>query len=323
MAGRDLEDQRRAGAEASILIRPWAYLDLQDRETFRAAIVFLNKRLAEQGTVDWALRLQPGQRIERIALEDLLNGPSARELSEPWAAAWRLVEESWSNTNPGESDGTAVYGVQRRLRAGDRSGAVVAAIVNLVMPRLKVEPIEAWRWDHVKKPRKPKTVEDILSAGLTSGDLVDLGRQHLRGNILSFKTHKTRSVVTVELPQYVLGLIEITKTGDLHFIVTSHGKPFSKAGFGNWFGEAARKAGIQKNAHGVRKLAATIAADEGATAHELMSQFGWASPKQAEVYTRGADRAKLGIRSSKRVAERLKNGAPPNLEPGTPKHSRK
>ncbi len=156
------------------MIRPWAYLDLQDRETFRAAIVFLNKRLAEQGTVDWALRLQPGQRIERIALEDLLNGPSARELSEPWAAAWRLVEESWSNTNPGESDGTAVYGVQRRLRAGDRSGAVVAAIVNLVMPRLKVEPIEAWRWDHVKKPRKPKTVEDILSAGLTSGDLVDL-----------------------------------------------------------------------------------------------------------------------------------------------------
>ncbi len=165
--------------------------------------------------------------------------------------------------------------------------------------------------------------ELLLHIGSRRGDLVDLGRQHLRGHILSFKTHKTRSVVTVELPQYVLGLIEITKTGDLHFIVTSHGKPFSKAGFGNWFGEAARKAGIQKNAHGVRKLAATIAADEGATAHELMSQFGWASPKQAEVYTRGADRAKLGIRSSKRVAERLKNGAPPNLEPGTPKHSRK
>lgn len=165
--------------------------------------------------------------------------------------------------------------------------------------------------------------EMLLHIGSRRGDLVDLGKQHLRGNILSFKTNKTRSIVTVELPQYVLDLIEKTKTGDLHFIVTSHGKPFSKAGFGNWFGEAARKANIEKNAHGVRKLAATIAADEGATAHELMSQFGWASPKQAEVYTRGADRAKLGIRSSKRVAERVKNEVPPNLGTHSPKQSRK
>ncbi len=155
-------------------MRPWTYLDAQDRETFRAATAFLNKRLAEQGTVDWALRLQPSQRIERVALEDLLNGPGAPELGEPWATAWRLIEESWTSTGPAERHGIAVYGIQKRLRSGDRSGAMVAALVSLVMPRLKVEPIGAWRWSHVKKPRKPKTVADVLSAGLTSGDLVDL-----------------------------------------------------------------------------------------------------------------------------------------------------
>lgn len=165
--------------------------------------------------------------------------------------------------------------------------------------------------------------ELLLHVGSRRGDLTDIGRQHLRGNVLSFRTSKTGSVVTVELPPSVLDMIESTKTGDLHFIVTSHGKPFSKPGFGNWFGEAARKAGVEKNAHGLRKLAATIAADEGATAHELMAQFGWATPKQAEVYTRGADRAKLGIRSSKRVAERVKNGSPPNDKPETPKHPTK
>ena len=66
------------------MIRPWAYLDPQDRDTFRATIAFPHKRLAEQSTIDWALRLKPGQRVERIAIEDLLNSPGARDLQEPW-----------------------------------------------------------------------------------------------------------------------------------------------------------------------------------------------------------------------------------------------
>ncbi|MGP9812175.1 hypothetical protein ACTZWT_11740 [Rhodopseudomonas sp. NSM] len=156
------------------MIRPWAYLDPQDRETFRTVIAFLDKRLAEQGTIDWALKLKPGQRVERIAVEDLLTGPGARDLAEPWASAWRLIEESWAAPHSDEYNATAIYDIQKRLRAGDRSGAAVAAIVDLVAPRLIVEPIKSWRWINIKKPRKPKTVEHILYAGLTSGDLIDL-----------------------------------------------------------------------------------------------------------------------------------------------------
>jgi hypothetical protein len=156
------------------MIRPWAYLDPQDRDAFRATIAFLHKRLAEQGTIDWALRLKPGQRVERIALEDLLNGPGASDLQEPWATAWRLIEESWSSGFSEGGDGTAIYSIQKRLRAGDHSGAVVAAIVNLVAPRLKVEPIDSWRWQFVKKPRNPKSFEHVVSASLTSGNLIDL-----------------------------------------------------------------------------------------------------------------------------------------------------
>ena len=156
------------------MTRPWAYLAPQDRDTFRATIAFLHKRLAEQGTIDWALRLKPDQRVERIAIEDLLNGPGAQNLPEPWATAWRLIEESWSSGFFERDDGTTIYGIQNRLRAGDHSGAVIAAIVNLVAPRLKVEPIDSWRWQFIKKPRSPKTFEHLLSTGLTSGDLIDL-----------------------------------------------------------------------------------------------------------------------------------------------------
>lgn len=186
-----------------------------------------------------------------------------------------------------------------------------------------IEDAKAFRERWPEGTAQRLAFELLLHVGSRRGDLTEMGRQHLRGNVLSFRTSKTGSVVTVELPEYVMSLIGKTKTGDLHFIVTSHGKPFSKAGFGNWFGAAAREAGFKKNAHGIRKLAATIAADEGATAHELMAQFGWASPKQAEVYTKGADRAKLGIRSSKRVAERLANEVPQTCETDTPKQSRK
>ncbi|HCX66089.1 MAG TPA: recombinase XerC, partial [Rhodobiaceae bacterium] len=38
---------------------------------------------------------------------------------------------------------------------------------------------------------------------------------------------------------------------------------------------------------------ATIAADNGATEHQLMAIYGWESPKQAALYTRKANRRKL------------------------------
>lgn len=156
------------------MTQAWRYFDAQDRETFRAIIAFLNNRLAEHETIDWALKLKPVQRIERIAVEELLTSPGARALPEPWASSWRFIEESWSAPQPDDRDGTTVYHIQERLKAGDRSGALVAAVVILVAPRLKVEQVPPWWWNYTKKPRTPKTVENLLSASLTSGDLIDL-----------------------------------------------------------------------------------------------------------------------------------------------------
>lgn len=147
--------------------------------------------------------------------------------------------------------------------------------------------------------------ELLLHSGLRRSDIVTLGRQHLKGNLLSITTQKTGTPITVELPTAVLSMIEATKTGDLHFLVTSFGKPFSIPGFGNWFHAASVKAGVHKNAHGIRKLAATMAANDGATSSELMAQFGWTTSQQADVYTKGADRVRLGISASRRIARRL------------------
>src|SRR3546814_1216023 len=92
----------------------------------------------------------------------------------PWASAWRLIEEGWAEEPTEEGPTIAVYNIRDRLRGGDRSNSIVNAIVNLVTPRLRVEPVDYLYWHLAKIPRKPKAVEHLLSARIVSGSLVDL-----------------------------------------------------------------------------------------------------------------------------------------------------
>ena len=57
--------------------------------------------------------------------------------------------------------------------------------------------------------------------------------------------------------------------------------------------ERCRKAGVPGRAHGLRKAGATILADNGATDQELMAIYGWTTLRQAELYTRKANRKRL------------------------------
>ena len=82
--------------------------------------------------------------------------------------------------------------------------------------------------------------------------------------------------------------------GDLTFLTTEHGRPFtSEASFGMWFGKQCAAAGVPGRAHGLRKAGATLAAENGATVHQLMAIFGWLTLAEAETYTRAAERKKM------------------------------
>jgi integrase len=129
-------------------------------------------------------------------------------------------------------------------------------------------------------------------------DLVQLGKQHVRSGTLRFLQHKgrNRSPITLELPVLpaLHAVIEASPTGDMNFLVTERGRPFSAPGFTNWFRDRCNEAGLPHlSAHGLREAGATRAAENGATAHQLMAIFGWRTIKQAEVYTRAAERGRL------------------------------
>ena len=98
--------------------------------------------------------------------------------------------------------------------------------------------------------------------------------------------------------------LEIGPTGDLTWICGARGQPFTKESFGNEFSQAARQAGIKKSAHGVRKIAATIAAENGATEKELDALFGWVDGgRTSGIYTRDANRARLATKAAHKLDE--------------------
>lgn len=185
-------------------------------------------------------------------------------------------------------------------------------------PAWTMEDVQAFRDRHPVGGMPRLAMELMLLTGLRRSDAFRVGRQHLRGDVLTVRTAKTGATVTIRLPGPLLDLIQKTQTGDMHFIVTSQGQPFTVDGFGNWFREKCREAGIGKSAHGLRKLSATLAAEGGAAAHQLMAQYGWTKMAQAELYTKGADRARLGVQTSEIVADQIENNIPRTLVQDAP-----
>lgn len=155
----------------------------------------------------------------------------------------------------------------------------------------------------------------LLYSGLRRGDAVRYGRQHVRNGIGRMRLEKSGEQIEVTLP--VLPVLAETLAsgpcGDLTFIVGRTGKPYTKESFGNEFKAACVAAGIlDKSAHGVRKIAATTAAHNGATVAQLKALFGWESNTMPELYTKAADRDRLGREAAHKLvnAERTSIPAP-------------
>jgi integrase len=163
----------------------------------------------------------------------------------------------------------------------------------------------------------------LTYTGVRRSDVVLLGRQHIRHGWLKFVAHKgrNRKPVTVEMPIIapLQRVLEAGPCGDLTFLMTDLGKPFTANGFGGWFRERCDEAGLtQCSAHGLRKAGAALAAENGATVHELMAIFGWLTMKEAERYTQAARRRRLA-RNAGQLLVRTTNETSPQNERELPR----
>lgn len=160
----------------------------------------------------------------------------------------------------------------------------------------------------------------LLYTGQRRADVVSFGRQHVRDGKLTFTQNKGRNrnplTLTIPILPELQEVLNSTTTGQLVFLATAFGKPFTSAGFGNRFRKWCDAAGLPHcSAHGLRKAGATIAAENGATEHELMAIFGWKTLKQVQLYTRSASQKRLAEQAMhKLIPEQLPNESVPLSE---------
>ena len=158
------------------------------------------------------------------------------------------------------------------------------------------------RW---KRGTRQRVMFDIfLYTGLRRGDAARVGKQHIKDGAISIDTEKTGMRVTIPIEPALQRTLDAGPTGDLALIASPTGNPITKEYLGNQFRDACRAAGIRKSAHGLRKAAATNAANRGATVAELEALFGWAGGQMAALYTKSANREAL----SKGAAAKLSRG---------------
>jgi integrase len=181
--------------------------------------------------------------------------------------------------------------------------------------RKQGEGFKVWTEDDVARyekrwplgTRQRVWLDVLLYTGLRRGDVVRIGRQHVRNGVATLKTEKGGFTVEVNLP--ILPVLQATldagPCGDLAFICGERGRPLTKESFGNLFKDACKLAGVnapKQAAHGLRKIAATRAAENGATEFELMAIFGWSDPKMAALYVKGANRKRLAAQAMGKLA---------------------
>jgi len=157
---------------------------------------------------------------------------------------------------------------------------------------------------HVIGTRERLAYELLLQAGQSRCDVVRMGRQHVRDGQMSMGRQKTGVPFYVEvLPSLQQAIDAMPPSDHLTYLLTSNKKPFTAAGFGNWFRDAVDAAKLPKRctSHGLRKAAATYFAEKGATDHQLMAWFGWTSISQAQVYTRAANRKQMAAAAGKLI----------------------
>jgi integrase len=161
-----------------------------------------------------------------------------------------------------------------------------------------VEEVQQFEARHPIGTKARLALALLCFTGQRRSDIIRFGRQHVRNGLLTFTQHKGRNRKPKRLILPILPVlrevIDASPCGELTFLINDLGRAFTDAGIGNKVREWCDQAGLPHcTAHGLRKAGATISAENGATARQLMAVFGWDSKRQAELYTRAADQKRM------------------------------
>lgn len=169
--------------------------------------------------------------------------------------------------------------------------------------RTKSDGFHTWTEDEISSFEKTHPVDSrarlafalLLYTGQRRGDVIRMGWQHLRDGRIHLTQRKTGATLAVPVHPALKTILDATSKNNMTFLVTHTGKPFSPAGFGNWFRDCVTDAGLpaECSAHGLRKAAARRLAEAGCSARQIAAITGHRSLREVERYTAAADQAAL------------------------------
>ena len=136
--------------------------------------------------------------------------------------------------------------------------------------------------------RQRLALELALMTSLRIRDVCQVGRQHIKGNWIHLRQTKGSKMHKVPLLSKLQQVIDATEpTGDLTFLVNSHGDPFTVKSLGNRFREWCDKADLPHcSMHGLRKAMICYLAEPPmlCSTQEIMAISNHASIQDVETY---------------------------------------
>jgi integrase len=174
---------------------------------------------------------------------------------------------------------------------------------NVKLPSVKSDGFHTWTDDEISqyeahhpigtKPRLALAL--LLYTAQRRGDVVKMGRQHIRDGVLTVKQQKTGITLAIPVHDELRAVLDATPSEHLTFLVTATGKLYGGNHFSESFREWCDAAGLPKRctAHGLRKAACRRLAEYGCSANEIASISGHASLDEVARYTKAADQARL------------------------------
>lgn len=188
----------------------------------------------------------------------------------------------------------------------------VSPMDGLRLPRKALKGFRAWEEAdidqyllHWKIPgsRERLALALLLYTAQRRADVPPMGRQHVRVGKIRVVQSKTGADLWIPIHPALQRELDAAPKDQLTFLQTQYGKPFSVAGFGNWFGDRAEDAGCPDGctAHGLRKAGARRLAEAGCTPHQIMAITGHKNLSEVTLYTASVDQERLADEAIERT----------------------
>ena len=179
--------------------------------------------------------------------------------------------------------------------------------------KVKTKGFPPWNMDeiHAYRRRWPLgttqrlVLEIYINTGFRRGDAATVGWQHVQNGIIHIKAGKNKVDLYIPILPALEAALRAGPTGDMSFVTSQYGRPMTKESLGNEFRKWWNAAGVKKSAHGIRKLAATVIADNGGSEQELQALFGWTTNTMSAIYTREANRKRQSLQAAFKLLEEL------------------